>query len=128
MRIVMPDACRDFACLAGACRHNCCLGWEIDVDEAALARYQAVPGALGQRLRDAVDDTGESAHFRLTPEERCPFLNAGNLCDLLIELGEDSLCQICADHPRFRHELSDRTEVGLGLCCEAAARLLLGWA
>lgn len=126
MKTMMPDGWRGFACLAGECRHSCCLGWEIDVDEAALARYRAVPGELGQRLREAIEETGGTAHFRLTPEERCPFLNRDGLCDLIIALGEDSLCQICADHPRFRSELSDRTEVGFGLCCEAAGRLILG--
>ena len=127
MKTIMPDSCRGFACLAGACRHTCCAGWEIDVDDDALARYRAVPGALGQRLREAIDEADGMAHFRLTAEERCPFLNRDNLCDLIIGLGEDSLCQICADHPRFRHCLSDRTEIGLGLCCEAAGRLMLGW-
>lgn len=52
-------------------------------------------------------------------------LNENGLCDLITELGEESLCQICADHPRFRSYFSDRTEVGLGLCCEEAARLVL---
>ena len=28
-------------------------------------------------------------------------------------------------HPRFRNEFSDRTEMGLGLCCEAAIQLIL---
>ena len=127
MKTIMPDCCLGFHCIAGACRHNCCLGWEIDIDSASLARYRAVTGPLGQRLREAIVTEPGGAHFQLTPEERCPFLNAGNLCDLITALGEDSLCQICADHPRVRNELSDRTEVGLGLCCEAAARLILGW-
>lgn len=127
MKTIMPDSCLRFACLAGACRHTCCAGWEIDVDADALARYRAVPGTLGQRLQEAIEETDSAAHFRLTAEERCPFLNRDNLCDLIIGLGEDSLCQICTDHPRFRNCLSDRTEVGLGLCCEAAGKLLLGW-
>ena len=127
MKTVMPDCCTSFACLAGACRHSCCLGWEIDIDEDALTRYRAVPGELGRRLRAAIDEAEGAAHFRLIPEERCPFLNQDGLCDLIIELGADSLCQICADHPRFVSEFSDRTEIGLGLCCEAAGRLILGW-
>lgn len=125
MKTIMPDCCREFSCLARACRHNCCLGWEIDIDSAALARYQAVSGPLGQRLQEAIDDPTGTPHFRLTPEERCPFLNQENLCDLILELGEESLCQICADHPRFYNEFSDRTEMGFGLCCEAAGRLIL---
>ena len=35
------------------------------------------------------------------------------------------LCQICTDHPRYRSFFSERTEIGVGLCCEEAARLIL---
>ena len=49
-----------------------------------------------------------------------------NLCDIISALGEDALCDICADHPRFRNYFSDREEIGLGLCCESAGQLILG--
>lgn len=126
MKEIKPDYYDAFQCTAGACRHTCCRGWEIDVDESTLAYYRAVPGALGERLRRAVavDDDG-TARFRLREDESCPFLNEKNLCDLIPALGEEHLCQICTDHPRFRNFFSERTEFGLGLCCEEAARLIL---
>ena len=40
---------------------------------------------------------------------------------------EHRLCQVCRDHPRFRSFFNDREELGLGLCCEAAARLILSF-
>jgi len=123
MKLIVPDYYPAFRCIAGACRHSCCIGWEIDVDEASLQRFSRVEGELGQRLRENIDR--ENGCFRLGDGERCPFLNQEGLCDLIIGLGEDCLCQICADHPRFRNFLSDRTEMGLGLCCEAAAELIL---
>ena len=95
------------------------------MDEGALARYESVGGELGERLRTCIDREADPPCFVLTPDERCPFLNRNGLCDLITELGEDSLCHICADHPRFRNVLPDRVELGLGLCCEAAARLVL---
>lgn len=123
MKLVAPDYYPLFRCKAGACRHTCCVGWEIDIDRASLDRYRRVPGAMGQRLHRNID--WENACFRLDEGERCPFLNASGLCDLILTLGEDSLCQICADHPRFRNFLAGRTEIGLGLCCQAAAELVL---
>lgn len=125
MKEIVPDYYGEFACLMGDCHHSCCAGWEIDVDEEALERYRTVPGALGRRLADNISTDGDAPCFRLTADERCPFLNEEGLCELILELGEDSLCQICADHPRFRNFFSDRTETGLGLCCESAARLIL---
>ena len=123
MKLIVPDYYPEFLCIAGDCQHSCCIGWEIDVDEASMQRFLQVEGALGDRLRESIDR--ENGCFRLGKGERCPFLNQQGLCDLIIGLGEDCLCQICADHPRFRNFLSDRTEMGLGLCCEAAAALIL---
>ena len=121
---VFPDYYKDFRCIAGECRHSCCIGWEIDVDEETLAFYDTVGGELGERMGRCID-RGETPHFCLGENERCPFLNGKNLCDIITELGEEHLCQICADHPRFRCELPGRIETGLGLCCEAAGRLIL---
>ncbi len=115
-----------FHCIADRCRHSCCVGWEIDIDSETLEIYRNIDGAFGKRLADNIQSDGETACFRLDKQERCPFLNVQNLCDVILTLGEESLCQICTDHPRFRSFFSDRTEIGLGLCCEAAGRLMLG--
>ena len=123
--IFAPNYYNQFKCVAAACRHSCCVGWEIDVDAEALTRYDRVGGELGERLKACIDRESDPPCFVLTHDERCPFLNQNGLCDLITELGEDSLCHICEDHPRFRNILPDRVELGLGLCCEAAAKLIL---
>lgn len=123
--VFAPNYYTKFRCIAAACRHSCCVGWEIDVDADALARYDTVQGRMGERLRACIDREADPPCFILSEDERCPFLSESGLCDLICELGEDSLCHICADHPRFRNILPDRVELGLGLCCEAAAKLIL---
>lgn len=117
---------QNFHCIAGDCKHSCCIGWEIDIDEDTLDDYRQIGGAFGRRLSANIATDG-TPHFKLTKDERCPFLNQQNLCDIILNLGEESLCQICADHPRFRSFFSDHTEIGLGLCCEAAANQVLGF-
>jgi len=126
MKLIAPDYYPDFHCIADRCRHSCCIGWEIEIDDETLVRYRSVPGAFGDRLTAGIRTDGECACFRLSENERCPFLNESGLCDIILNLGEDYLSQICTDHPRFRNFFSDRTEIGLGLCCEAAGRLILG--
>lgn len=122
---VVPNYYAAFRCIGGACRHTCCVGWEIDLDEATLARYRTAPDGWAERLCRQL--SGDKApHFTLTAEERCPFLNGEGLCDIQLSLGEAWLCDICREHPRFHNALPGRTESGLGLCCEAAARLILG--
>ena len=113
-----------FRCTAGACRHNCCIGWEIDIDAMSAARYASLPGEMGERIRAAIEP-GEPPHFRLCDAGRCAMLREDNLCEIQRTLGEGALCDICRDHPRYRVFLPGRTEIGLGLCCEEAARLLL---
>ena len=124
MKVFAPDYYAGFRCVAGACRHSCCVGWEIDVDPETMKRYQSMEGELGAKLKRCIDPD-PVPHFILSDQERCPFLTEENLCQIILRAGEDSLCQICADHPRFRNFWSDRTEIGLGLACEEAARLIL---
>lgn len=126
LNLTAPDYYSLFKCIADKCRHSCCVGWEIDIDEDTLEAYKNIQGEFGKKLDESVEYGGEDAHFKLTEEERCPFLNGKGLCDIILNLGEGKLCQICSDHPRFRNFYTDFTEIGLGLCCEAAGRLILG--
>ena len=125
MKLIAPDYYEKFVCIADRCKHSCCIGWEIDIDEDTLRDYQSVEGAFGERLRAGIEIKDGCACFRLGEDERCPFLNETGLCDIILNLGEERLSQICTDHPRFCNFWSDRTEIGLGLCCEEAGRLIL---
>lgn len=95
------------------------------MDEEAANRYASVPGEMGARLRGHMVVEKDEIYFAMGANRRCPFLNQQNLCELILELGEDSLCDICREHPRHYEWFGDYTEVGLGLCCEEAGRLLL---
>ena len=125
MKIFAPDYYKDFRCIAGSCQHSCGIGWEIDIDRKTADFYKNVPGNFGKRLCENIDFHEEGGTFRLCENERCPFLNEKGLCDIIINLGESALGQVCDDHPRFRNFYESRTEIGLGLCCEAAAKLIL---
>ena len=125
MKLIAPDYYPDFRCIADRCRHSCCIGWEIDVDSESLEKYASLPGELGEEIRARIVAEDDCAHFVLAEHDRCPFLNEQSLCRMILGFGEDVLCQICRDHPRFYNEFAQRTEVGLGLCCEAAAQLIL---
>ena len=120
MKEIGPDYLREFHCIAGACQHTCCEGWEIDIDEDSLPRFLKMPDIAPQISME------ETPHIRLLPGERCPFLNRDGLCEMILRHGEDALCQICRDHPRFRNYWTGRVELGLGLVCEEAGRLILG--
>lgn len=121
MTYYVPDYYSSFSCIGEKCRHNCCIGWEIDIDKNTYTYYKSLNN---KKLSNSISDT-EVPHFILDKNERCPFLNKNNLCDIIINLGEENLCQICSDHPRFKNFFDTRTEIGIGLACEEAARIIL---
>ena len=125
MKVFVPNYYKNFSCIANKCKHSCCIGWEIDIDNESLEKYKNINSDFGKLLNNNIAFNGECASFILDKNERCPFLNNRNLCDIILNLGEDSLCQICSDHPRFRNYFSDRVEIGLGLCCEEVARIIV---
>ncbi len=121
---IIPDYYRDFHCIADRCRHNCCIGWEIDIDRDTYGLYTAVDGSFGKRLQDGIIHETQPC-FRLTADARCVFLNEQGLCDIVLTLGKEALCDICTDHPRFRTYIEDDLRLGIGMCCEEACRLIL---
>lgn len=123
MKYHKPSFFDQFKCIGSACTDTCCAGWEIEVDETTAQGYLAEKSAFGDRLRREIGSEPGEYFFKLK-KNRCPFLNKENLCDIFINLGEDRLCDICREHPRFYNWFGDYTEVGLGLCCEEAERLL----
>lgn len=121
---VYPDYYNDFKCIAEKCKHNCCIGWEIDIDSKTYEFYKTVNGEFSKRLKSNIEH-GDTPHFILGEKGRCPFLNSKNLCDIIINLGEENICDICKEHPRFHNEIYNGIESGLGLCCEEAGRIIL---
>ncbi len=124
MLTITPNYYQKFKCIAHKCHHNCCIGWEIDIDDITLEKYNNLTCDFASKLKSNIS-FDQTPHFKLDANERCPFLNKHGLCDIITNLGEDMLCQICADHPRFRNYYDNFTEIGLGLACEAAAEIIL---
>lgn len=126
MLVRVPDYYEDFRCLAGECPHTCCEKWEVVIDGETARRYAEVPGALGKRLRAALetDEDGDLC-FPLNGG-RCPFLDGENLCEIHKKLGEDATSVTCREHPRFTEDYGPFREVTLSASCPAANALLLG--
>ena len=118
-----PLYTKDFSCIADKCRDSCCIGWEIPVDEKTQRKYQKMRGTLGETIRESLTEDG---CFRLCENGRCPHLDESGLCRIILAKGEEALCSICHEHPRFYNVLSEEEcEWGIGLACESAARIIL---
>ena len=126
MRIREPDYYKAFRCLAGACPHTCCAGWEVVVDPETAARYQALPGALGAELRAALIRDEDGDWCFQNRDGRCPFLDGEGLCRIHRRLGPEATSLTCREHPRFIEDYGPFREVTLSASCPAACALLLG--
>ncbi|MBQ4630709.1 MAG: flagellin lysine-N-methylase [Clostridia bacterium] len=125
MKTFVPGYYSSFKCIAGKCKHNCCIGWEIEIDSDTYNIYKNVSGCFGEKLRKNTCEEEHRITFAMTANDRCPFLDKNNLCEIILNLGEDKLCDICTLHPRFTNFFETRNEIGIGMACEEATRIIL---
>ena len=124
MKHVQFEYTDQFSCLAGACPDTCCKDWQIILDADAIARYQSLPGELGERVRAALLTENGETRFR-ERDGKCVLLREDGLCPLQTDYGADMLCRTCFTHPRFTEEYGQTAELTLSISCPEAARLLL---
>lgn len=121
-----------FKCIANHCKHSCCTKWQIDIDKKSLKHYiniknkkpKGINSSFTQKLESGIDY--DNASFKLE-KGRCAFLDSNNLCEIYTNLGENSLCQVCADHPRYRNFFSNKIELGISLACEVIASKVINF-
>ena len=122
--IYTPSYYKKFGCIADKCEDTCCAYWEICIDKKTLAYYSKQKDSLSKIIKDSIikDEDGDYI-FKLN-DGRCPFLNSGNLCDIYINYGEEHLCEVCREHPRFTEIYDDFTEISLSVSCPEANRII----
>ena len=124
MLIKKPSYFDSFRCIAGDCPDSCCKEWDVLIDPEKAAFYRALPGELGERLRQVLKDE-DGGTYMMIEDRRCPMWRADGLCRIQAELGETALCKTCREFPRLTHDYGDFIEYGLELSCPEAARIIL---
>ena len=123
MRFVYPHYFRDFACTADKCPDTCCAGWQIVIDDDSLEHYEQYVGSFSKRLQKGID--WKQGCFKQDSKKRCSMLNEQNLCDMVLNMGENHLCRTCALYPRHEEEFEGLREWSLAISCPVAAKLVL---
>lgn len=125
MILRVPEYYEEFSCIASQCKDSCCAGWEIDIDEESYAYYSSREGDFGDLLRESMYVAEDGGYrFKLKGPKRCAMLNDNNLCDLYTALGEEALCEVCTEYPRFYLCYGNVEQKCLSLSCEEAGRIL----
>ena len=121
MKIRVPEYFSDFRCIADKCLDSCCIGWEISIDGKTKRKYASLDNEIGREIAEKT----KHGYFPLEKDERCAFLDESGLCRIISSVGDEYLCDICREHPRYYGVSSYGIEGGIGLSCEAAARIIL---
>lgn len=124
MKLYAPKYYRNFKCIANKCNHSCCIGWEINIDKLSLDKYNALKNSYSEIIRQSIN-YNDNPHFNLNANGKCFHLNEQGLCNIILNCGEDYLCHICREHPRFYNFTNSGKEIGIGMSCEAACNIIL---
>ena len=87
MDIFAPEYYKEFKCTADRCRHSCCIGWEIDIDDETAKKYDEITGDLGKKIRASIQNTANGKCIKMRKNGHCPFLCHG-LCEIISDIGE----------------------------------------
>ena len=61
MKLYAPSYYKSFKCIADKCRHSCCIGWEIDIDDDTFEYYKTVCEEYRAMYEDEADRFAPSA-------------------------------------------------------------------
>ena len=83
MKTYAPEYYKKFHCIADRCKHSCCIGWDVYLDEDTLEKYAHTEGKLGEQIRSTLCQKEDGVCFEMREDGKCPFLNERGLCDLI---------------------------------------------
>lgn len=125
MKVRVPHYYDTFVCTGSKCPDTCCVGWMIEIDDESYERFMKMDNEFGERIRSNIIEREDGRFFALNESGRCAFLNEDNLCEMVIKLGENSLCSLCDNYPRVGVEYGNLREMGLSLSCPEVSKLVL---
>lgn len=133
LNIIEPNYFKDFHCIGGECRNNCCHDWAILVNKKEYINtknakkskeLQAICDSAFHRLKKS-DNPGIYAEMRLKEDGTCQFLDNDGLCMLQKECGYNILSNTCKQFPRIHFQYMATAEQYLSTGCEEVVRLLM---
>ena len=131
--VLSPSYIENFRCIGGECSDSCCVGWSVDIDKRTYQNYRVCKNVdFRKKLDIFIKRNRKSKSIRNyakivmeVKSRRCPFLNESNLCDIYINIGEESMSNTCIEYPRYYSKINGVLEKSLTLSCPEAARLVL---
>lgn len=134
LNIIEPNYFKDFRCIGGECRNNCCsCNWKIEFTKkdylnAKNAKkskeLQEICTHAFRRIKKS-ENPEIYAEMRLNESGSCHFLDKEGFCSLQKECGYKVLPYVCKSFPRQYFTYLNSTEQYLSTGCEEVVRLLM---
>lgn len=133
LNIIEPNYFKDFHCIGGECRNNCCHDWGIYLTKKEYINtknakkskeLQTICDSAFHRLKKS-DNPGIYAEMRLKKDGTCQFLDNDGLCMLQKECGYNILSNTCKQFPRIHFQYMNSAEQYISTGCEEVVRLLM---
>ena len=128
----IPKYMTQFKCIGTPCEDNCCVGWDVDIDDKTFKKYVQIGDK--QLKRDinkyvsinpyCYDPNVDYAFISLNEQRRCQFLNSDNLCLFHKIVGESYLSNVCATFPRIYNRIDQTLELSATSSCPEVVKLL----
>ena len=134
MKYIVPEYYKDFKCKSGECRHSCCEGWPIRISTKEY--YHLLGIDCSDELRARLDcalkiciEPSSEGYKQITTDWRgiCKLHREDGLCALQVELGENSLPEVCKLYPRSTKYLAETYNCSCSNSCEEVVKLLLNF-
>lgn len=133
LNIIEPNYFKDFHCIGGECRNNCCHDWGIYLTKKEYINtknakkskeLQEICDHAFHRLKKS-ENPNIYAEMRLKEDGNCQFLDKDGLCMLQKECGYNILSNTCKQFPRIHFQYMATAEQYLSTGCEEVVRLLM---
>ncbi|MCR5432445.1 MAG: flagellin lysine-N-methylase [Lachnospiraceae bacterium] len=99
-----PSYYSEFRCTGNTtCIDNCCVLWDLPIDDATAGYYLSLEGEFGDYVRSNMFQNEEGKWYaKLKEGNRCSFCTEDNLCNIRLHLGEHAQVLLCEVYPRER--------------------------
>ncbi len=133
LNIIEPNYFKEFHCIGGACKNNCCHDWGIHLTKKEYIdtkntkkskELQEICDHAFHRLKKS-KNRNVYAEMRLKENGNCQFLDDDGLCMLQKECGYNILSKTCKQFPRKSFQYMNTAEQYLSTGCEEVVRLLM---
>ncbi|MGL4452574.1 MAG: flagellin lysine-N-methylase [Sarcina sp.] len=123
--IIQYSGYNNFKCITDKCKHTCCSGWQVDIDNKTYEKYKnSIHFKDSMGLKFTSKDKNNFS-MKLNENKDCSFLQKDKLCEIHANHGEEFLCNTCRIYPRGVNIVGDRTERHLFASCHAMIDMFL---